>query len=194
MDGRFRHELNIARILIAFNIQDIVDEKENLPTDGGVLTVKVLRTDVADTAKRRLFVKKNLNAQFGRDGAAPRSERRAVSRPDLQPSGSQLEPSRPSAAQPAPRPQPVAAPAPAPEFDFFSGSASPMATAATAPISSGSAGIDIDEGPIIVATPAAVVLDRQELQEKREEAIQDRVDAALKEKLEVTELLLQMLA
>ena len=149
---------------------------------GGILTAKVLRLDAPSTAQRRLFLKKHMNPQFGRDGAQPQADSRA--------SASSANSARPSAKQSSPasappKPQPQQAQQPAAEYDFFSGSSVPTSPAPTTATSMPfGPGADIDEGPG-TPPPAPVVLDRHELQEKREVEIQGRVDAALKEKKEV---------
>lgn len=144
---------------------------------GGILTAKVLRLDAPSTTKRKLFLKKHMNPQFGRDAPPAQADSRAsnTSTNSVRPAASLA---RPASAPPKPQ-QPAA------DYDFFSGSSAPTSPAATtsATSPSGPAG-DIDEGPR-APPPPPVVLDRHELQEKREEEIQGRVDAALKEKKEV---------
>ena len=86
--------------------------------------------------------------------------------------------------------QPIQAHQPAKEFDFFGDEgtvSSNTSTAISASRNVVSSTVDIDEG-----APQPVVLNRQELQEKREEEIQERVDAALQQKKEVLVICLKI--
>ena len=163
-------------------LQDISNRQDVLPIQDGILTVKALRVDQESAIKRKLFLKKSVIAQFGRDGSPKRSANKGTSALNSEPPVPQrpvsVNKTTPTSSADPPPPEPQQ------DFDFFNGG-SPVA-------SSSGAGIDIDIDEDTQTTNIPVTLSRQDLKEKREEEIQDRVAAALKEKKEVWWLLLLM--
>ena len=165
-----------------------MDETQVLPLFSGIITAKVLRIDSGSSAKRKLFVKKNLNPKFGKDsasdGAAAPVVPKSAKSNQQPPAAAQVQASRPPVAPPiAPQP-PKPQEEPAPFIDLFNGDdpvKAPSASFGGVSGSSGGVDIDIDEG----RAPAASPLNRVDLVAKREAEIQEKVDTALQFKIQV---------
>ena len=102
-----------------------MDETQVLPLFSGIITAKVLRIDSGSSAKRKLFVKKNLNPKFGKDsasdGAAAPVVPKSAKSNQQPPAAAQVQASRPPVAPPiAPQP-PKPQEEPAPFIDLFNG-------------------------------------------------------------------------
>lgn len=141
-----------------------------------------MRLDDTNTTKRRLYLKKKENPEFGKDGRSKNIHLKAAPSQRSNSSNSASvdgAPPPPNVEPATNRTQPPAQPPV--EFDFFNGGQASSSVTTGSPVTQN----DIDES---APSAPAEVLNREELQAKREEEIQGKVEAALQFKKEVSHL------